>query len=499
MRTLVQLLLILVICLAACWGLSFYTGSLPATISGVVIDWNTGRPAPFTDVRVDRLNFSVTVARTDARGRFVFRPPARPDICFLFAGPPRYGTLLQTTFGETVVMYRKAERVSDVVIPAIPATELSGHVYGSDGRPISGCHVSALTRDTRLDPRANLHNQGWYGTLASDLAAADDPQKFLDIDWVNTDAQGLFTFDRLGADRYFILARCETPAARVTAGHLGWVPMLYPDAAAVASAREILLLPGDRKGGIDFHLQRRPTYNLRGKIIFSDHSAPKPWPQAIYSQDLRVVRSDRSLTSSSWLAWEPCTIEANEGRFRCDGLLPGEYSLYFYVEPGLGASRNIRPQAAKADYRVPNAARQPLVVQLRNLPDGGVRIQRAYTGPGGVLDFGRVCAGSPDGRPAVRVLASGHGYAEAACYYMTFANRTDMHLPEDRYRVEAFEAAFLPKDRGYLGHSSIFEAILMQHGTLLDVQVGRTLRPSLPILTTRQLIGIALTSLRNEH
>ena len=499
MRTLLQLVLMLSGCLAACWSLSFYTSSLPATISGVVIDWNTGHPAPYTDVRVDQLNFSAVVARTDAHGRFNFHPPAPPKIYFLFAESSRYGRLLQTTFGQTVVMYRKGERIVDVVIPAIPATELSGHVYGSDGKPISGCYVSALTPDTRLSTWANLQIEGWSATRASGLAAADDPQKFLEIEWVSTDANGMFTFHRLGADRYFVLARCNPPAMRATTNHLAWVPILYPNATSIASAREIVLLPGDRKDGIDFHLQRKRTYDLTGKMVFSDHSAPKPWPQAIYSQDLRVLRSDRALTSSSWLAFEPCQIDANAGTFRCDGLLLGEYTFYFEIEPGMGASNNITPQAAKVSYRVPDAARHPLTVQLRNLPQAGVRIQRAYADPGGVLDFGKVCAGLPDGRPAIDVLASGHGYARAACYYMTFLHRTTLTLPKDRYRLEAFEAGFVPRDRSYLGHSPKFEAVLVQQGTSVDLHVGQTLEPTLPVLTTRQLIGIALNSLRTDH
>ncbi len=286
-------------CLAACWSLSSYASSLPATISGVVIDSNTGRPGPYTDVRVDHLNFSAVAARTDARGRLLFHPPAPPNTSFVFAGSPRYGRLLQTTFGQTVVMYRKGERIADVVIPAILVTELSGHVYGTDGTPISGCYVSALTPDTRLSTWANVQMERWSATLASDLAAADHPKKFLEIEWVSTDASGMFTFHRLGADKYFVLARCNPPAMRATANHLAWVPVLYPNATSIASAREIVLLPGDRKGGIDFHLQRKRTYDLTGKIVFSDHSAPKPWPQAIYLQDLRVIRSDRSLTSSS--------------------------------------------------------------------------------------------------------------------------------------------------------------------------------------------------------
>lgn len=499
MRTLLPLLLILLACLAACWGLSFYTRSLPATISGVVIDWNTGRPAPYTDVRMDQLNFSTVVARTDARGRFSFRASDPPNFDFLFAGPPRYGKLLQTTFGQTVLMFSKAERITGVVLPAIPATELSGHVYGEHGKPISGCEITALTRDTRLAPWTDLQMQGWQATRPPDMAAADDPQKFLEVEWTKTDAKGMFTFHRLGADRYFVLARCNAPAM-TKATHLAWVPMLYPDAVSISGAREILLLPGDIQENIDFHIQQKRAYDLTGKIVFSDHSTPKPWPQAIYLQDLCVVRSDRSLTSSSG-AWEPCQIDANAGTFRCDGLLPGEYTFYFEVQPGQGAARHLRPQAAKVNFSVPGPARQPLTVQLQTLPNAGVQVHDAYAGPGGVLDFAKVCTAAPGALPAVRVLASGQGYVDGACYFMTFSRHTAIPLPSDSYRLNAFEAAFIHRwsHLSYLGTSSKFEALLMQHGTLVDLGVGQTLEPSLPVVTTTQLIRIALTSLRTER
>lgn len=497
MRRLLELLLILLVCLAASWGLSVYTRSLPATISGVVIDWNTGRPAPYADVQMDQLNLSTVVARTDARGRFSFNPPNPPGPYFLFAGPPRYGTLLQTTFGQTIMMYRKAERIAGVVLPAIPATELSGHVYGEDGKPISGCEIIALTRDTRLAPWTDLQMKGWQASTPPDMAAADDPQKFLEIEWTNTDAKGMFTFHRLGADRYFVVARCHQPAM-TKANHLVWVPMLYPDATSISSAREILLLPGDRRGEIDFHLQQKRAYDLKGRVVFSNHSTPKPWPQAIYSQDLRVVRSDRSLTSSG-AAWELCQIDANAGTFRCDGLLPGDYTFYFEVGAGEGAARHIRTQAAKVTYRVPGAVRRPLTVQLQNLPNNGVQIHEAVAGPGGVLDFAKVCAVAPDAQPAIRVLASGHGYADSACYFMTFMHKTTIQLPNGSYRLNAFEAAFVQRDRSYLGHSSKFEAIMTQHGTFVDLNVGETLEPSLPVLTTKQLISIAITSLRTAR
>jgi hypothetical protein len=113
--------------LAASWSLSFYTRFVPSTISGVVIDWNTGRPAAYTDVRMDRLNFSTVVARTNSRGRFSFRPSPPRGLYFLFAGPPRYGTLLQTTFGQTVVMYRQAGRIAGAMRANAAGTLYASH------------------------------------------------------------------------------------------------------------------------------------------------------------------------------------------------------------------------------------------------------------------------------------------------------------------------------------------------------------------------------------
>jgi hypothetical protein len=416
-------------------------------------------------------------------------------VYFLFAAPPRYGRLLQTTFGQTMVLYRKSERVRNVVIPAIPATELAGHVYGTNGKPISGCDVSALTRAGHFDISAELYVQGGaHRILPSDLAEADDPNKLMDVESSKTDVNGLYVFHRLGADRYFVLARCQEPLGK-NAPDI-WAPMLYPDVDSIASAREITLLPGDRRAGIDFHMQRERAYRLEGKIIFSDHSVPKPWPEAIYSQDLIVLRSDRSLTS---FAAERCEINANAGSFRCDSLLAGEYTFYFEIRAGLGAASNIPTQTAKVRYTVPAAANQIFAVQLHELPNYGVRYQMPYKGPGGNLDFEKVCSTASDGRPAIRVLAWGRGHAGGACYYMTFWDITRLRLPKDYYNVNAFEAAFMPEHhRSYLGNSSKFEEILMQHGTRIKLDLGQTIEPSLPILTTAQLINIGLSSLKTS-
>jgi hypothetical protein len=452
---------------------------------------------------LDDLNFSVHSARTDAQGRFSFQPPHPPRVYFLYAAAPRYGKLLQTTFGQTVVMYRNGQQVRNVMIPAIPATEVSGHVYGSDGKPLAGCFVSAITRTSKVDFAANLQIRGFEALQAGDSAESDDPKKLMDVENEETDANGMYVFHSLGADRYFILARCKKLPTVNTIPPSSWEPMLYPQAHSFDESKEIVLLPGERRKGIDFHIQRKRTYNLEGDVLFSNHLPPKPWPQAIYSQDLVVLRSDRAL-GSTWLGRESCEIDANAGSFRCNSLLPGEYTFYFQIASGLGAASDLPTQAASVRYKIPPVVKQSLVVQLNDVPEGGVRCQVPYTGPGGNLELREVCAAARDGQPAIEVLAWGRGHAGGACYWMTFHNTifhggTRLFLPKDYYTVNAYEAAFVRRERSsYLGNSSKFEAVLMQRGTRIQVDVGQTSQPQLPVLRTSELINIALTSLQAD-
>jgi hypothetical protein len=366
-------------------------------ISGKVIDWSTGQPVADTEVSKYEPNSSRVVARTDAHGAFTFVAPT-PDVYFLFASAPRYGRLLQTTFGQTVAVYRSGARVRDVVIPAIPATGLSGHVYGTNGQPISGCDVSAITR---------VSVQGDQ-PFREGSPRGEDPNKFIDVERAETGPDGSYTFQRLGADRYFVLARCrELVHSEKHAGFV-WEPMVYPQVTSIAQAQEILLFPGDHRSGVDFRMQRKRSYAFEGKVVFSDGSAPKPW--AIYVHDLRILRSDRALTST-WLGYEECNWNASTGTFRCYSLLPGTYTLYFDLS---GMTFNMPIQAGRVSYTVQaKAQQQPLTVQLHNIPRG--QSQTPKTGPSGVLDLRKVCGAAASDKPQIQVLSWGHSHATAAC------------------------------------------------------------------------------------
>lgn len=427
---------------------------------------------------MDELNFAPVVARTDANGRFRLETQDPPSAYFLFAGWPRYGRLAGTTFGQTVVIYRKGERVSDVVIPAIRATELTGHVYGRDGTPIAGCWVSALTRGRRI--------RGGEKAFPYDRARADDPSDLRKIEDSKTDADGAYVFSGLGADRYLVSARCkENPAAKETELY-AWAPVLYPDANLLSQAEEIVLMPGGNRSGVDFHLRRERVYRLEGKMTFSDGSPVRPGPENF--QDLLLFRSTLGVTST-WLGEEDCFIYADDGKFRCDSIPPGEYT--FYAEASSG---DAPAQAAKIQYSFDPAARQILSVQLHNRVNGGVQEKGAYAEAGGYLDFEKPCLSTQDGRPAIQVLAWGSRHVGGACYYMNAWGGTKLRLPEDEYRVNAFEAAFVLRDPSYLGSSRQFENLLMRQGSKFKLHAGQEIEPRLRVLTTAQLVDIAQNS-----
>lgn len=248
--------------------------------------------------------------------------------------------------------------------------------------------------------------------------------------------------------------------------------------------------------GLDFHLVRKKTYTLEGKIIFSDGSAPKPWLQAIYSQDMKVFRADRALTST-WLGQEACDINANAGMFRCHSLLPGTYTLYFNISGFSGPVTDMPNEFAKVTYTVQPKENQSLTVQLHNVPDSVYT--KPTTSPRGVLDLQTTCETAADGTPAIQVLAWGRGHSGGACYYMTLFGQPLLRLPTDTYTVNAFEAAFVRRDRSYLGRSSKFEALLMQHGVSMQIHVGQRSEAELPLVPTSKLIDIALASLQGTH
>jgi hypothetical protein len=464
--------------------LGWQTRSRPTIISGQVIDWGTGKPAAYTDVMSE---YSGKAARTDGQGRFTFVAPHGPDYHFLFAGSPRYGRLLQTFFGQTVVAYRGGEEIRNVVIPAIPATSLTGHVYDSDGRPIAGCDVAAITRDNQDSDRSvDLRHYGYR----EEALQADDPNKFIEAEIEQTNSHGEYRLTYLGADRYFIVARCrETGSGGGTGPHLAWEPVVYPHASSIDQGQEIVLWPGDKRAGIDLHVRRKPSYQLIVDVIFDDHSVAKPYRR--YELGFNMLRADRALTSTS-LGQESYDWVGN-ATVKCGWLFPGTYSVYIALSGG-PFPKDEQTQFAKTRYTMKHtASTEHLTVQLHKVPAPmPVVIPK---GPSGFLDTGKPCETAVDGTSAIFALAWGHGHAGGKCYLLRFWGDTRLPVPVNDYKFIAFEEGFAVRNTRLGGHSKV-EALISQEGVAVDVREGQTIRPATRVMKTSEIISLALDSLR---
>ncbi|HEX4232617.1 MAG TPA: carboxypeptidase regulatory-like domain-containing protein [Bryobacteraceae bacterium] len=403
-------------------------------ISGTVVDWTTGRPVPGVTVAFKHMNGSSEAAHTDASGRFTAVAPEERRPYWLFAADPRFGTLFQSTFGRVVMVYARGEQHSGVVVPAIPSAELSGHVLDADsGAPIPGCEVSALTKSADDDPRLQL------------------------IDFRTTDRSGAFSF-RLGADRYFLLVNCLKYLPGEPVGYLGagsipwrvrssWPPMLFPQLDLVNRPQAIVLLPGGRKAGIDFHLRSVRQYSIHGKVVFSDGS--KPRAGVVSFHDMRILPSDPAVAAAeSAASSEPCDWNATAGTFHCDFLSPGTYNLAFVSDGAVSLNRS-RPQKAELAVEVtPQTAAQELTIHLHD-----VQFHQQPNLPSresGHLDLRRVCP-------------------------------TEMSDPWIDVR------AWGPTIR-YLG-------LLRRHGVPVTIQANRTTHCSITVWRTEDIVRLALAFL----
>ncbi len=481
-----QLVALLLACLVGTWLLGWQTRSRPTIISGQVIDWGTGKPAAYTEVMSE---YSGQVAKADAQGRFTFVAPHEPNYYFLFAGSPRYGSLLQTFFGQTVVAYRGGEEIRNVLIPAIPATSLSGHVYDSGGRPIAGCDVAAVTRDNPDSDRSIDLRYSHYGEEAWQ---ADDPERFIQAEIQETNAHGEYALTRLGADRFFIMARCRESKSGEAGLHLAWEPVVYPHAASIDEGQEIVLRPGDKLSGIDFHVLRKPSYPLKVDVIFDDHSVAKPYRQ--YELGFHILRADRALTST-YLGQESCDWVGN-ATVQCAWLFPGTYSLYIDLSDG-PFPKDEQTQFAKTQLTMrPTLLQEHLTVQLHKVPAPMSIVMPK--GPSGFLDTGKVCEAAVDGTPAIFALAWGHGHAGRKCYLLRFWGDTKLPVPVNDYRFIAFEEGFAIRNSRLARYSKV-EALIGQQGQAVNVQAGQTIRPAARVMTTGEVISLALDSLRSPR
>jgi hypothetical protein len=433
-------------------------------------------------VRFKELNGSREAATTDARGRFTAAVPAAGWPYLLYAEDPRFGSLLQSTFGRGLAVYTQGEQHSGIVVPAIPAAGLSGHVYAADSTPLPACEVWALVEQSDHAPRLR------------------------EIEVQTTDQKGAFTFTRLGSDRYFVLVRCHRylPGDQARYGGVvasvpwksrnSWQPMLYPQAASLDQAKAIVLLPGDRQRGIDFHLRSVPQHSVHGKVIFSDRSQPRPSP-VIYTHDLKALSLDPALAATAPNG-ESCDWNANAGDFHCDFLSPGYYELTFGIGSGFSLMGNsplaMPPHEAKVKFEVKTeTTASALTVQLQESKPPPRR--NPAISETGYLHLQRLCP-TEIKEGWIHVFSWGPAMQRLSTFGgKTCAEEKTWPIAAGPYTVLASQADFF----GAKGSPEIL-ALLRQHGSDVMIWSGSTSNLSIPVWGTEDIIRWALKSLRQS-
>jgi hypothetical protein len=226
--------------------------------------------------------------------------------------------MLGTRLGTGIPLYTPGQRERGVIVPAIPGGEISGRVFDEAGNPVVGCLLTAL----------------FPGHVSGALILE---QRFD----VRTDSRGAYRFANIDADRYYLSAQCDKLSLGETQDVYGvtstdwrrrksWLHVLYPDARLINGAKAIIVPPGTKKTGIDFHLHSVEAFSIRGRFVRAKKE--KPVQTAVYFTDF--------LFSSNGTAIPPifpgygCRWDAHSTMFRCDFVTPGSYRLQMSLSTG---------------------------------------------------------------------------------------------------------------------------------------------------------------------
>ena len=449
MRTAFEFLVIAVLCGAGCFGLAWSKYAGPIYISGTVVNVVTGVPVPNTKLYFQEMNGASAGPTTDASGHFQYFGHRPYICCFLFPDRLTSASLLQ---GEIRSGFagRGLEIHRGLVIPLVPPTQLSGHVYDEHSHPLAHCEVDATTDFPEDGPPF----RGEAGRFRSDSAQSD--------------ASGVYRFSRLGVDRYSVIAQCQSPAAPARA-------QLYPKA--------ITLTPGAHITDIDFHLTPATIFTVRGRVTLSDGSKALKWPDASYSHDLSVTFSDPALAAFD--LHSACDWRTPDQEFTCRLVSGSAYQLHFQVDGVMmGGVPSVPPQEAN----VPVESEQTLNLRLSNVARPATTPANPTPAPGlskmGTLRIRHVC---PENDSSAWITIQSDPvldfFSLVPCSYPT-----EWTLPTGSYRL----VSYLP---GTISRNPKLMRFLSSQAQPATVSEGHITEITLKVWTPADVIHLALRSL----
>jgi hypothetical protein len=470
--------------IAAVGALHYWRISRPSQISGTVVEVITGRPVPNVRVRPKFMNGHGEGVFTDSRGRFTLPVSVPSWISGIFVDGPHHAGLFGKILGRESHSFRQGEQDSGVIVPAIPAAELSGKVHDDHGRPIAGCEVELLR------PR---HVYGPLRLVAANRTVSAGPG-------------GEYRFTRADAGVYYLLADCNglSIPSRLPVGRQRfpkqqkvWAKMLYPHADNLSDAKPVIAMPGQRIGGLDFRLTRTVGYLVQGRFVWRDGDVPQQLD--LYSNDFSATKIDLGLepnqTTNSRCGWNTYS-----GDFKCIHMTRGNYRLMMtispiWIEADRGHRQRENDQGGETVLHVGDTPPKPVVLEMRKLhplADGGEQKRTIETG---WLNIRLSGCGSHEvrqmtyqiwdntGRPASVVSTPSQG-----------RHAWQRELKPGRYRVSAVCRAYW----GWFDNSYLDE-VLAATGTPLQVRSGLTTELAVRARGTEEIYSAAVAYLARQR
>jgi hypothetical protein len=480
MRSTRELVLATFAIVAVVAGLHYWRTGRPSLITGTVIDLSTGRTVAGVRVRPKFLNGHGQGVFTDRRGRFTLPVSTSDGIGGLFVDDLHYAGLFGKTIGRESHAFREGEQDSGVIVPAIPAVELSGKVLDDDGHPISGCDIELLR------PRS-LH-----GPVR--LVAANRNER--------TGPGGEYRFMRLDAGIYYLLAKCNGPSRtthlRAGQGDVApteqnvWANLLYPHASKLSEAHAVITMPGQRIRNLDFRLNRVTGFLLKGRFIWVDGDSPQP--RDVYSNDLLLTSLDLGLAQNQ--TESTCRWNTYPGEFECPQITPGSYRLTMFISPiwieaDRGHLQRQNDQGGEMKLHLRDEALEPVALEMHKIDPGARNAMQRTPTDTGWLEVQLSGCGSHDSRLKNFEIWDEKGRrAQVLSRPLHGRHAWQLELARGRYRVSATCRAYWGwSDNPYL------EEVLAQKGAATEVRSARTTQLRVRALSTEEIYRVAVAHL----
>jgi hypothetical protein len=284
------------------------------TLEGQVFSASTGAPLKHATLRLNPIMQGITqqetrtayTSSTDAEGKFVMQRVAagtytlRADRAGYIG--QFYGARSASAAGPRLKL-DDGQSMKDLVFKLVPQAMIFGKVIDDDGEPVASARIQ-LQRWAWVNGKKQLR-PGGAGSSQAD---------------------GTFVIGNLAAGRYYLSADAtgnrmsgviEQEAGKTPAD--GFLMTYYPNVLDISSAAPIQVSAGAELRGVEIHLRRGRTYEIRGHVE-NNSGAPAP-------QNVNLILLPKTGDMTVFSARNQAFTQGRNLQFQFKNVLPGSYVI----------------------------------------------------------------------------------------------------------------------------------------------------------------------------